>query len=75
VKLEDRTTLMSEREISLGPCCFCAATIHATEVDPCQVTVETAKGQWQVWFCHAACFKAKLNDPPDWPGVFEPAAS
>ena len=47
-------THMSEREISLGPCCFCAATIQATEVDPCQVTVETAKGQWQVWFCHAA---------------------
>jgi hypothetical protein len=67
--------LMSEREISLGPCCFCAATIHATEVDPCQVTVETAKGQWQVWFCHAACFKAKLKDPPEWPGVFETAAS
>jgi hypothetical protein len=39
------------------------------------VTVETAKGQWQVWFCHAACFKARLTDPPDWPGVFEPAAS
>lgn len=63
---------MGERELSLGPCCFCGATIQATDVDPCQVTVETAKGQWQVWFSHAACFKARLKDPPEWPGVFGP---
>lgn len=56
-----------------GPCCFCAQDIEPTEVDPCRVSVETQADKWQVWFCHARCFKAKLTDLPGAPGFFAPA--
>jgi hypothetical protein len=50
------------REIQWGPCCFCGKQIQQTEVDPCRVTVETASKRWQVWFCHANCFRGHLAD-------------
>lgn len=56
-----------------GPCCFCGQTIEPTAIDPCRVSVETQADKWQVWFCHALCFKTKLTDPPDAPGFFAPA--
>jgi hypothetical protein len=31
-----------------------ASLIHA------RITVETSKGKWQGWFCHAACFKSRI---------------
>jgi hypothetical protein len=56
-----------------GQCCLCGFEIEATGMDPCEVTVTTASGKWQVWWCHGACFKAAITDPPDAPGFFEPA--
>jgi len=53
----------SEKEsvkVSWGPCGFCGAEIEATEIDPCSVVVETASTKWQMWFCHAECFKTRL---------------
>src|SRR5690349_11252681 len=51
----------SDREVTFdGPCPFCGEMIVHSEVDPCRITVETVKGKWQVWFCHAACFKSKI---------------
>jgi hypothetical protein len=48
-------------EVKFGnPCCFCGEDIHSSELDPCRVTVETADGFWQIWFCHAACFKSRI---------------
>lgn len=43
-----------------GPCCFCGKDVQPTAEDPCRVTVETASAKWQVWFCHAACFKERI---------------
>ncbi|HEV2690330.1 MAG TPA: hypothetical protein VGV35_17360 [Bryobacteraceae bacterium] len=60
-------------QVAWGPCCFCAQIIAGNPTDPCRVTVETAAGKWQVWFCHAACFKQRLTDPPEAPGMMEPA--
>ena len=60
-------------KVEWGPCCFCAKDIGNSTVDPCRVTVQTVSGKWQVWSCHAACFKEKLTDPPEYPGLFEPA--
>ena len=56
-----------------GQCCLCGSEIHLTETDPCELTVSTASGNLQVWWCQGACFKAALTDPPDAPGFFEPA--
>jgi hypothetical protein len=69
---------MNEREkevkVEWGPCCFCAQTVENSAVDPCRITVETVDGKWQVWRCHAACFKSRLTDgPPEAPGIMEPA--
>jgi hypothetical protein len=47
-----------------GPCPFCGEMIAHSDVDPCRVTVETSKGKWQVWSCHAACFKDKIVENP-----------
>ncbi len=60
-------------EVAWGTCCFCALDIESSVTEPCRVTVETATGKWQVWFCHAACFKGLLTDPPGFPGMVEPA--
>ncbi len=56
-------------ETKWGPCCFCGKEIHATTLDPCRVTIETASGRWQVWFSHAECFRNRLVDDP----MLEPA--
>ena len=58
---------------SFGLCCFCGLDIEESETDPCRVTVYTSAEQWQVWFCHSVCFRERLTDPPDAPGLFEPA--
>lgn len=59
----------AEKEVHFGPCCFCGEELVETELDPCRVTVETANGKWQVWFCHSACFRDRLVPEPH----FEPA--
>jgi len=66
---------MSENipRIRWGPCCFCAQQIADTAIDPCRVTVETSGGTVQWWYCHAACFKGRLANPPELIGMFEPA--
>jgi hypothetical protein len=46
--------------VEFGPCCFCGEPIPMSEVDPCHLTITTARDKWQVWFCHAACFKSRL---------------
>ena len=60
-------------KVETGPCCFCASQIAGTTTDPCRMTVETASGKWQVWFCHAQCFKDRLSTRPDLLGLFDPA--
>lgn len=60
---------MTEPEIGWGPCCLCGEQIEESTLDPCRVTVETNEGKWQVWFCHAACFRNALPDNP----LLEPA--
>ena len=65
--------MMSDFDISWGPCCFCGQPLAPSQTDPCRVTVETHAGAWQVWFCHAQCFKARLASPPEHPDLFEPA--
>jgi hypothetical protein len=56
-----------------GQCCFCGNPIEANDLDPCEVTVSTAGQKWQVWWCHAQCFKDRITDPPEAPGFFAPA--
>jgi len=61
--------MATDRKVEWGPCCFCGQPIGDSERDPCRVTVETRQEKWQVWFCHAECFKSRLA-----PGsLFEPA--
>jgi hypothetical protein len=60
-------------KVEWGPCCFCALPIAETSTDPCRVTVETAAAKWQVWHCHAECFKHRLSTRPDLLGLFDPA--
>lgn len=62
-----------EKKVEGGPCCFCGTNIWGTEIDPCRLTVETRSEKWQVWFCHSACFKRMLADPPELNGMFAPA--
>jgi hypothetical protein len=54
-----------EVKIGLGPCCFCGDLIDKSDTDPCSVTVETVAQKWQVWYCHAACFRVRLSDRPE----------
>ena len=68
---------MSDSGIKFGPCCFCGRVISETGTDPCRLTVETAAEKWQVWYCHANCFKARLaasiDGQPMTDGFFDPA--
>jgi hypothetical protein len=64
---------VTSHEVKWGPCCFCALEITQTSIDPCRVTVETAGGKWQVWFCHAECFKEQLSTHPEIVSMFPPA--
>jgi hypothetical protein len=53
------------RKVVFGPCCFCNEQIAPVGVDPCRVTVEKMGGEWQVWFCHARCFREHLATRED----------
>ena len=59
--------------VKFGPCCFCGKDIEETDVDPLWLRAETASSKWQVWHCHAACFKRVLVELPEMPGFFDPA--
>ena len=61
--------------VAFGPCCFCGEGFDGTnDHDPCNVTVTTAKGKWQTWFCHADCFRERLAKPDGYPdGFLDPA--
>jgi hypothetical protein len=37
------------------------------------VQITTSGQKWQVWFCHAACFKERLVNRPDLLGLLDPA--
>jgi hypothetical protein len=50
-----------EVKVAWGPCCFCGADIEPSDIDPCRVSVETASGKWQAWFCHSACFRDRIT--------------
>jgi galactitol-specific phosphotransferase system IIB component len=63
----------NEVNVEWGPCCFCGAGIATSTTDPCRLTVETASGKWQVWFCHGQCFKDRLAQLPDNLDFFAPA--
>ena len=56
-----------------GQCCFCGQVIDASGPDPLELSVTTARGQWQIWWGHSACFKENITDPPGAPGFFAPA--
>jgi hypothetical protein len=60
-------------DIAFGPCCFCGKSIVKHGADPCRITVETAAGKWQAWFCHGNCFRARLAQLPEAPSLFDPA--
>jgi hypothetical protein len=60
-------------KVQWSPCCFCGNDIESSEIDPCWVQVTTAKQQSEVWFCHAACFKKQIVNPPYAPGMLDPA--
>ncbi len=60
-------------KVEWGPCCFCGRDISPSEIDPCSVTVSTRGTKWQVWYCHADCFKDRLNSEPKFIGLFDPA--
>lgn len=47
-------------EVKFDLCCFCGKLIEETDVDPCTVRVATVQDQWQVWFCHSACFRERI---------------
>lgn len=64
-------TTESEVSVQFGPCCFCNQEIERSDVDPCCVTVETVDGSWQVWRCHARCFRERVFSRDD--GLFDPA--
>ncbi|HXD12151.1 MAG TPA: hypothetical protein VN653_18930 [Anaerolineales bacterium] len=55
---------INKADVRWGPCCFCGEDILPTDIDPCHITVETAGGKWQVWFCHGKCFKDRVVDHP-----------
>lgn len=56
---------MADGEVKFnGPCCFCGRMIDETALDPCNVTVETKEGLWQVWYCHSACFRERIAENP-----------
>ena len=48
-------------KVTFGPCCFCGVSIEETGADPCRIIVEPATGGFQVWRCHAACFKGRIS--------------
>ena len=52
-------------EVNFSLCCFCGENISTTDIDPCQITVETVKVALQVWFCHSQCFKEKIVEHPE----------
>ena len=62
-----------DEEVVWGPCCFCGKGVDPSTIDPLRVAATTNEGKWQVWFAHSECFKARLVDPPDMPGMAEPA--
>ena len=59
-------------KVEWGPCCLCGEPIEKSEIDPCSLTVSTVKDKWQVWYCHAACFRIRLTDDPELRGLFDP---
>jgi len=60
-------------KVEWGPCCFCELDVQPSDIDPCRVQVSTTSAKWQTWFCHAACFKQRIVNPPDAPGLLDPA--
>lgn len=61
------------KKVEWGPCCFCGEDIPQSDTDPCRLEVTTSQGKWQVWFCHAACFKKRIFDSPALMGMLDPA--
>jgi hypothetical protein len=61
----------SEAKVAWGPCCFCGQLIESNSIEPCRLTVQTQRGGWQEWFCHAECFKSRITKLYDLkPGIF-----
>jgi len=60
-----------QTQVIFGPCCFCNGQIERSDADPCRVAVETREGKWQVWYCHADCFRERVFARED--GLFDPA--
>jgi hypothetical protein len=49
-------------------CCFCTKVIHPEDADLLRLVSIDADSHMQWWFCHASCFKARLD--PRMAGVF-----
>ena len=57
--------MSTETKVSFnGPCPFWGELIEETELDPCSITVTTRKDLWQLWHCHAECFKQRIVENP-----------
>jgi hypothetical protein len=59
-------------KVEWGPCCFCGREISQSQTDPCSITVSTVGEKWQIWYCHAGCFRSLLSDDPECQGLFDP---
>ena len=55
---------MSEEAKPLTPCCFCGKSEYAGR-DPTYLTFGTRSEVTKTWWCHAACFEARLPDMPE----------
>ena len=60
-------------KVEWGPCCFCGLPIQANGTEPCHLQVSPTSRKWQMWFCHASCFKERLAKSAELMGLFDPA--
>jgi hypothetical protein len=57
---------MSAEPHPITPCCFCGE-LDYSGADPTYMTVGTRSEVTKTWWCHLACFEARLPDlPPPW---------
>ena len=58
---------MKDDNLGQTTCCFCGQDIPASHDDPTYLTVGTRSEVTKTWWCHLACFNARLpNLPQPW---------
>lgn len=48
----------------ITPCCFCGK-VDFSGIDPTYITIGTRSEVTKTWWCHLACFEAKLPAMPE----------